>query len=56
MKMRVITRNDIFGHNYCKSHLSVGSGARNDLTRHAKSQNHMQLEMVQRIHRIQIRF
>ena len=40
----------------CKSHLSVGSGARNDLTRHAKSQNHMQLEMVQRIHRIQIRF
>ena len=32
----------------CKSHLSIGSGAKNDLTRHAKSQNHMQLEMVQR--------
>jgi hypothetical protein len=31
-----------------KSHLSIGSGAKNDLTRHAKSQNHMQLEMVQR--------
>jgi hypothetical protein len=28
--------------------LSIGSGAKNDLTRHAKSQNHMQLEMVQR--------
>jgi hypothetical protein len=25
----------------CKSNLSVGSGAKNDLTRHAKSQNHM---------------
>ena len=32
----------------CKSHLFIGSGAKNDLTRHAKSQNHMQLEMVQR--------
>ena len=32
----------------CKSHLSIGSSAKNDLTRHAKSQNHMQLEMVQR--------
>jgi hypothetical protein len=32
----------------CKSQLSIGSGAKNDLTRHAKSQNHMQLEMVQR--------
>jgi hypothetical protein len=32
----------------CKSHLSIGSGAKNDLTRHAKSQNHMQLEIVQR--------
>ena len=32
----------------CKSHLSIGSGAKNDLTRHAKSQNYMQLEMVQR--------
>jgi hypothetical protein len=29
-------------------HLSIGSGAKNDLTKHAKSQNHMQLEMVQR--------
>jgi hypothetical protein len=28
--------------------LSIGSDAKNDLTRHAKSQNHMQLEMVQR--------
>jgi hypothetical protein len=28
--------------------ISLGSGAKNDLTRHAKSQNHMQLEMVQR--------
>jgi hypothetical protein len=27
----------------CKSHLSIGSGAKNDLTRNAKSQNHMQL-------------
>ena len=32
----------------CKSHLSIGSSAKNDLTRHAKSQNHMQLEIVQR--------
>ena len=32
----------------CKSHLSIGSGAMNDLKRHAKSQNHMQLEIVQR--------
>jgi hypothetical protein len=32
----------------CKSHLSIGFGAKNDLTRHAKSQNYMQLEMVQR--------
>jgi hypothetical protein len=31
----------------CKSHLYIGSGAKNDMTRHAKSQNHMQLEMVQ---------
>jgi hypothetical protein len=28
----------------CKSQLSIGSSAKNDLTRHAKSQNHMQLE------------
>jgi hypothetical protein len=32
----------------CKSNLTIGSSAKNDLTRHAKSQNHMQLEMVQR--------
>ena len=37
----------ILGKQKCKSHLSIGSGAKNDLTRHAKSQNHMQLEMVQ---------
>jgi hypothetical protein len=32
----------------CHTCQPIGSGAKNDLTRHAKSQNHMQLEMVQR--------
>ena len=32
----------------CKSHLSIGSGAKNDLSRHAKSHNHVQLELLQK--------
>jgi len=31
----------------CKSHIYIGSAAKNDLTRHSKTQNHQKLELAQ---------